>query len=873
MTDKATVPSSVSDAQQQLTEFSQTIFTDLQHDFHELNHEITKDSVLEPFRHEYAKLFGILQKSMTNIARYVEKGRVIESEIVGNKAKVKTVSKLSEEDSRTISNLSDERDKKQAILQECLSNLHDALEENEKITSEIQGFESELEKCVLEEKGHKDELAQLKQRRTELMKHFEELNAQVPQLQEINRQTQEKRELRDKEITESLAELKKIEDLVDSKQKEDQNERQRLFELERDREATKVRLKETLNRVKEKQSEVSAEQESVNQLDMRVLDQKRRFESARGDKLELEGKCQKLQKDLDQLNLQISSIENEINVNKATLDERQSVCDQLKKRCSKKENEREKARIKLQGSQDKYEALRKETDGVRSRIDATESRIETLKREGDFTRKQIDAAVREENTRLKRKEGEASKQNAAETLLAMYKNQTQNVESEISSIKAHLHETQKKINAIDSERMRYSEELSSATSYYLHAQDVLRDIEQKVATKNQEIMEGEKRVAQQQSLYETVRSEREIYSKKVKEVEAEITELESNFSRMKFAIEQHKEDIHRKDAEKMRDIRSMKQLDEEDNRLREKLADVEIMIGTANSAIVANEAEIGKINVGIKAAESELSKQQIKLDEVKHERDAMSNKNVEKEIEMRDITQKLEVLKKQCKRGEKDYDTKEQEIERIKALIRLDSERLDELSKIDDELASRRETIHHKQKLLMQLRAERAAMEDELAVPINIHRWTLLESSDPAKFEKLKRYQELQADLVARTKEVTNLQEKIKQRENEYAELNSQLRRRPGLENEQRASEYSEKCKAEKFSLDRIMEELNMYRNAVKEYRKELSDVQCELINQRNKWIRRKKKDLKIKRMAEMIEETDINQELQFMGIQMSEKI
>ena len=111
-----TQDSSVSDAQQQLAEFSQTTFTELQHDLHELNHEISKDSPLEPFRHDYAKLFGIVQKSKTNKARYIDKWRGLESEIVGNKAKVRTVSKLSEEDSRSIANLNDERDKKQAIL-------------------------------------------------------------------------------------------------------------------------------------------------------------------------------------------------------------------------------------------------------------------------------------------------------------------------------------------------------------------------------------------------------------------------------------------------------------------------------------------------------------------------------------------------------------------------------------------------------------------------------------------------------------------------------------------------------------------------------------------------------------------------------------
>jgi hypothetical protein len=136
-------------------------------------------------------------------------------------------------------------------------------------------------------------------------------------------------------------------------------------------------------------------------------------------------------------------------------------------------------------------------------------------------------------------------------------------------------------------------------------------------------------------------------------------------------------------------------------------------------------------------------------------------------------------------------------------------------------------------------------MEEELAIPINIHQWTLLESSDPVRFEKLKRYQELQADLVARTRQVSALQECIKERESHYLELCVQLRRKPGLEVDQRVNEYRDRCKSEKFDLDQITSKLEMFRDVAKEYRKELADVQSELVNQRDRWIRQKKRDIK----------------------------
>ena len=877
--------SSVSDAQQQLAEFSQTIFTDLQHDFHELNHEIPKDSVLEPFRHEYAKLFGILQKSMTNQARYIEKGRIIESEIVGNKAKVRTVSKLAEEDSRSISNLNDERDKKQATLTESLATLHERMEENDLVSSEITTLENELERCILEERGQKDELSQLRQRRTELTKQFDDLNEQIPQLKENNRTTQEKKVQRDKDIAESLAELKRIDEVVEQKIKDDQEQRQILFNLEKDRENTRAALKDAKQQLQEKTVEVAQEQEAVKQIDKKVREQKRKFESVKSEKQEVSEKCLKYQKDLDQLNSQIVAVETEIAENHNKLLDKQKVAEQKRKQSNQQDQEREKSRLKLQGLQDRYEALRKETDGVRNRVDATEDEILKLRRNGEFIRKQIDTCTRDENAKLKKKEGEMQRQTQAQTLLQMYKNQSHNIECEISIIKQHLQETQKKIYAVETEREHYSEELSATTSQYLHAQEILKDIQQKIQQKTQEIVEGDRRVAQQQALYEKVRSEREINSKKVKEVEAEITELENNFGRMKFAIEQHKEDIHRKDAEKMRDIESLKRTEDEDSQLREKLTQVEITINTLKSSATANEAEISKMNIILKTAEDTLKEQEDKLVSVKKEADQIATKTVESEKALQELQSRIKILKRQLKHGEKEYDLKEAEILRLRQLIDDKVSKLNELASLDQQLIERREKVHWMQKELMQLRAERAAMEEELAVPINIHRWTLLESSDPARFEKLKRYQELQAELVARTKEVQELQEKIKDRESELLELSTQVKRRPGLELEQRVTEYSEICKKKKFDLDEVSKKLELYRDQVLEYRKDLTDVKLELINERNRWIKQKKRQIKEEHEREMLEKMleaqrndpahtateAVNRMLQPLGVQLSE--
>ena len=844
---------SIADSQQQLSEFSQTTFTDLQHDFHELNHEIPKDSPLEQFRREYAKLFGILQKSMTNQARYIEKCRVLESEIVGNKAKVRTVSKLSEEDARSISNLNDERNRKQAILNENQAILQITMDENNNVTEQIASLENELEQCIANEKGQKDLLKQLKNRRNELTHEYDDLNAQIPQLQESNNSASERLEQKDAEIAQSLEELKRIDETLEAKQKEGQQEQQRLIELERDREATRNRLKETMQKVKERSNDLTVQQEATRQIEKHLREQKWRFEGAKSEKQEIEERCIKAQKDLSNLNQNISVIEKGIAEAKKEIDERNSLLEKLRKQNESSELARNKIIEKQNTVQETFERIRKDCDTIRNQIDATELEIEQLRREGEYLRKQIDATARDQNSKVKKREGEIQKKTAAETLLELYKNQCHNIDCEIAIVKEHIQQTQQQIFVIENDREKYSEELSTATSQYLHAQDILKDIDNKVNVKNKEIAIADRRVRQQQTLYEQVRGEREIASKKVKEVQGEIERLKHGFERMKLAIEQHKDDIRRKDKERIKDRRDLDLVNLEDSRLRERLTEVQIDGSTAQRAIIAHEGELSKLDQTIKDAEAQLKIDEQKLAEVKKERDHMSNQNVAREKELKAINEKLTIIRNQCKRGEIDYDAKETEIAIIRSQLARDQERLEELSKIDVEMKEKRDTIHQMQKELMTLKAERAAMEDELKVPINIHRWTLLESSDPIRFEKLKRYQELQADLVARTKEVSSLQDQINQKEAEYQEMCSQLRRKPGIEVEQKFAEYRGKHKNEKFSLDQITAQLEMYRDAVKEYRKELSDVQQELTTERNKWIRQKKKDIKNRQMFQEV--------------------
>lgn len=76
------------------------------------------------------------------------------------------------------------------------------------------------------------------------------------------------------------------------------------------------------------------------------------------------------------------------------------------------------------------------------------------------------------------------------------------------------------------------------------------------------------------------------------------------------------------------------------------------------------------------------------------------------------------------------------------------------------------------------LRRERAkltALVEELELPLNVHRWRKLESSDPERYDLVRKAQSLQRNIVAKTESIIKkdllIQEKVRARERMVQQL------------------------------------------------------------------------------------------------------
>lgn len=66
---------------------------------------------------------------------------------------------------------------------------------------------------------------------------------------------------------------------------------------------------------------------------------------------------------------------------------------------------------------------------------------------------------------------------------------------------------------------------------------------------------------------------------------------------------------------------------------------------------------------------------------------------------------------------------------------------------------------------LMRERAKMTALVEELELPLNVHRWRKLESSDPERYDLVRKAQSLQRNLVSKTESAVKkdllIQEKV----------------------------------------------------------------------------------------------------------------
>jgi len=194
-------------------------------------------------------------------------------------------------------------------------------------------------------------------------------------------------------------------------------------------------------------------------------------------------------------------------------------------------------------------------------------------------------------------------------------------------------------------------------------------------------------------------------------------------------------------------------------------------------------------------------------------------------------------------RGEASYAERAAEVdflgERIRAALAERSGSALQVSSLRD----LKMTLHALEGDLLAEKTKIKALEEELGRPLNVHRWRMLESADPQRFEMIQRIQSLQKRIISKTDEVLQKELAIQEKETTYVELKNILGRQPGPEVAEQLQSYQQAVREKAKQMRAMAEELDMYKMQVAEFRGDIASVAKELDAQVQGWVQKRLAD------------------------------
>ncbi|KNC50915.1 flagellar associated protein [Thecamonas trahens ATCC 50062] len=825
-------------------------FEALERDFQETLQQLVGDSSLAKFRQEYSKLHRALSKSYASEKRLLNRCKALQGEIVSNSAKVQQALKMSQEDQKTIAQLTKEIEKawkmvdvanaKEAKAKETINSLREAIDKLKKLVEQGAGFSIGQENSVNELFRVKEELqkevdlhvAKINQLRLDINAERErtsQLQAekaaaeqQITMLQEairtrvveFGRETQEKQKL-NKELDDLRRELASSQDEINAKNES-------IASLQ-------DQLQYTLAEVDQQKAEVENYQSLLGQMESNEAAAKDALNKAHETIVQLQGNAKEQNNLLDQHKAEIERT-------------RKLVRDEQRKYAALQEKVVQAKNARNVVEAEKADLLKAITE-LNHQLE-----LETLaKREQD----RVISSLSAQTSKLKKgTEKERTKTDAQKEVVRKLANDRKVLETHIDKYKKAAQDHRKKIHELGLKKDKFRSLTMELSTKLLQTQEELKIKDLVIFDKKKKLREAKVKLKQQQMLYEAVRSDRNLYSKQLIEAQDDIAEYKRKFDILNHQIDQLKEEIVVKEQAIFTEHMTHMRVQKDFAAKQIQLSVLGSQIYEARKFQQAQAEELSKLKHIINEADTERMRQKKALEAARNERDILGTQLIRRNDELALLYEKLSINRYTLEKGEKQY---AQRVKEIRALKSKNKELRRQLKLLDGQTAhvdSLKMAVFQLQRELLQERNRVKALSEELENPMNIHRWRKLEGTDPDKYDLIRKIHTLQKRLIAKTEEVVEKELLIQQKEKYYIELKNVLARQPGPEVAEQLNVYQASLKAKTRELKALAAELNMSVAQVNEFKYENERLARELNSVKKRFFEMKKKETRRKRAA-----------------------
>jgi chromosome segregation ATPase len=828
-------------------EANASAFEALERDFQDVLTELMGDHSLERFRLEYEKLHRALKKSHEQEKRLVKKCRELNAEMLNNQAKIKTALRLSQEDQKNIAHLQKEMEKTWKLVHMAQEKETRAKETITQLKEEMANLSKLVERGAGLSVNQENMMKEFKQAKEELQMQVDDLMTQTKQM-EIQLIEQSKvqdalREDRDK-LNGVIEEMKAK---VTGKENEVLREQRRREKVQKELQDARQLLDEKIIREDQMSGEVRKTNFQVQELEKQLTDARVTMEKYLRDYDVLFHRTTKVTEDLEeqvQRNRQIfvtnQNLDKEMKKKNAEIARLTTDKGTLERVVDREHRQVLEYKQQLEDSKTPVLVLQAE-------VESLQRELLILQRREDELLRQKDSIEREKIMQVKATGRAESRTKENEDLLREQERVSSSLSHEVDGYKIEIQKLRKVIYSLEKDRERLGNEVIEHRNNHVSAVEELKLRDISITELRKKINDSEVKLSQQQHLYESVRSDRNHYSKNLIEAQDEIAEMRKKFKIMDHQIEQLREEVRAKDQAIVKEHFDYQRAEKMREHTNTELSRKNMLLRENEDLIHKQDSEIRQLATTIRKMDEDALAQRKEYDQVINERDILGTQLIRRNDELALLYEKLRVQQSALRAGEVQYTARLDDIKALRLKLKDISRELNTTKGSNAIIERFRRDVLHLQRELLQERTKVTALSEELENPMNIHRWRKLEGSDPATFELIQKIQTLQRRLISKTEEAIEKGVIIQEKEKLYNELKAVLARQPGPEVAEQLTTYQQGLKQKTRQMKSMASELNMYQAQVNEYRFEVERLTRELQDLKRKYYQKKRKDLMMK--------------------------
>ncbi|EPT29809.1 flagellar associated protein [Toxoplasma gondii ME49] len=752
----------------------------LEETFDQTLKDLPDDPSLDAFRRQYEQLLSALKRSHESELSLLARCKTLTSQISENATKVTAALKLSDEDQSSIDILKKEVQHAWLLVQAGKDREELARETIYSLRKTIEDLNRQIEATETEHITQEAKLEEYLQEREKLLRECDQLAAHNVQMSTDNETMSRTLETLERRVAEAQDELIQTKDVLRIKKLEGDQEQRRREKIEKELKDMKALIEQKQTEIQGKQATIEQQRQETEHLQAVVASLQAENEKENKRFMEITGRITDTENRLNEQIITNSKMQAANIAREAELRDQTEVINKMKADKERVTKMHDLLKRKMQQTEDDRKALDDQHAALKSEISGIEKEVEALKQQAEADKKNIGNLLRERDLLSKNllRTDDATKKH--EEALKRHEAHALQLQREAERYRKDIEIQQAKIRELESHRDKSGAELSRINQKYLAVLEEIKGGDNQVTDLQKTITELRNKLATQKSLYESVRSDRNLYSRNLIESLDEISEMKQKFKILYHQIEQLKEEVKQKDASLIKGHFEQHKIVKDNEKITSDLHSAQHKLSSLQQIVLSQKREIKKLEATIQDAETERSNQKKEYEVVLSERDMLGTQLLRRSEELSLLYEKIKIQQSTLQKGEAQYRARLTDIKLLRQKISAARRELvtarGKVACVDD---LKRE-VYQLQRELLQERTKVKALSESLENPMNVHRWRRLEGSDPSKLEMLAKIQSLQKRLIAKTDQVIDRDLMIQEKEKLYVELKTKLAAYPG---------------------------------------------------------------------------------------------